>query len=104
MQFTRQPGSREAFAQHRTIGGRNLYAGSPMKLVQRIWYLWGLWDEYCVRRFTEYIAYNPAVDHSVAIEDFAFLMLDPNPKMRITARQLSAFISAPDSYHVGGLW
>ena len=42
------------------------------------------------------IPYNDFVHHGPAVSDLAFLMLDPNPKMRITSRQLITLLNVAD--------
>ena len=39
------------------------------------------------------IPYDNFIEHGPGVSDLAFLMLDPKPKMRITARQLVALIT-----------
>jgi len=44
-----------------------------------------------------YVLYNPCMEHGAGVYDLA-LMLDPNPKTRITTRQLIGMTNAQDLY------
>jgi len=68
----------------------------PEKLVQWIWHLWGHWSDYGFAYGKKKIPYNDFIHHGPAVSDLAFLMLDPNPKMRITSRQLVTLLNVAD--------
>jgi len=90
------PGSRARFAEHRNINGSRAYARCPKQILQWFWYLWGRYAEYKVSktRHHEFSADSIFVDHLSLPGELAFMMLDPDPKKRITSRQLVARIYA----------
>lgn len=84
--FLAPPGSLSSFKSFRETDGSSRYSRCPMKLVQWILYLWGFWlassyhgtlDDYIRPHF------------GVQVSQLAFLMLDPNPRTRITSHQLT---------------
>ena len=91
--FMALPGSRAQFADFREINGFRVYRACPGKLLQWIWYLWGHWSQYTGKVDKMKAAEDEFLEHGPAVSDLAFLMLDPNPKTRITARQLVALLS-----------
>ncbi len=90
------PGSRACFAEHRDINGSRAYARCPKKILQWFWYLWGRYAEYKVFKTRQhgFPADSIFVDHLSLPGELAFMMLDPDPKKRITSRQLVARIYA----------
>jgi len=92
------PGSLKRFSDYRGSRGASAYCRNPMKIVQWIWHLWGLWDQYGVLRQKRKIKINKLMEHGAAIYDLAFFMLDPDPKKRITSRQLDAITHASYLY------
>jgi serine/threonine protein kinase len=90
------PGSRARFAEHRNISGSRVYAHCPKQILQWFWYLWGRYAEYKVFETHHHIfpADSIFVDHLSLPGELAFMMLDPDPKKRITSRQLVARIYA----------
>jgi serine/threonine protein kinase len=91
--FMALPGSRAKFAQFRETDGSTAYRKCPTKILNWIWYLWGHWSEYNLAHEKGEVLYNDFIYHGPGVSDLAFLMLDPNPKMRITARQLVTLMS-----------
>jgi serine/threonine protein kinase len=90
------PGSRARFAEHRNASGSRAYARCPKQILQWFWYLWGRYADYKVfeTRHHEFPADSIFVDHLSLPGELAFMMLDPDPKKRITSRQLVARIYA----------
>lgn len=95
-----RPGSRARFAEHRNVNGSRAYSKCPTRILQWFWYLWGLYAEYNVykTRSSEW-----PEDHIFVIQqslpgELAFMMLDPNPKTRITSRQLVQRIHSPTTH------
>jgi serine/threonine protein kinase len=86
------PGSLKRFAKFRETGNSRAYASCPLKLSQWIWHL-RTYTHCCFRDFADlkpdYILRTEMT--SVAYR-LAFLMLDPNPQTRITARQMVTLI------------
>jgi serine/threonine protein kinase len=103
--FIAPRGSRAAFARYREIQGSTEYRKSPEKLLRWIWHLWGHWSEYHLAFARKKIPYNQFINHGPAVSDLAFLMLDPDPKKRITARQLVTLVSiaTPELYYRGSI-
>ena len=90
-------GSLQRFKEYREdpIGGSADYSNCPSKILQWIWHLWGHWSE----RLTLGGKYNDFVRFGVALPEIAFFMLDPNPRMRITTRQLVTMLGRYDMYY-----
>lgn len=97
------PGSLKRFSEFREIDGHRAYSGCPMKLVQWIWHLWGYWDQYCQLIRRRQLPYDDFLQHGAAVYDLAFLMLDPEPKTRITSRQLVSMMHARELYYRGSI-
>ena len=91
------PGSRAQFAEHRNVNGSRAYARCPTQLLQWFWYLWGRYAEYNYykTRVPDFPDDHIFVNQSVLPGELAFMMLDPNPKTRITSRQLIQRIHTP---------
>jgi serine/threonine protein kinase len=87
-------GSLKKWASHRRVSGSLLYSRSRAQILQWLLYLWGLSKK--LFRNKE----NPGEDELFvgdAAADIAFLMLDPNPRERITGQQMIALLKAgPD--------
>ena len=79
-------GSLQRFKEYREdpISGSTEYSNCLSKFLQWIWHLWGHWSE----RLAPAGKYNDLVRFEVALPEIAFFMLDPNPRMRITTRQI----------------
>ena len=89
------PGSRERFAEHRTINESRAYAACPQRILQWFWYLWGRYAEYKVFETRPFEFPPDGIFVGLSLPgELAFMMLDPNPKKRITSRQLVARIYA----------
>jgi serine/threonine protein kinase len=93
------PGSRAQFAEHRNINGSRAYSKCPTQILQWLWYLWGRWAEYNFykTRSAECPGDHIFVNQSILPGELAFMMLDPNPKTRITSRQLVQRIHGPSN-------
>ena len=87
------PGSRAKLIVFMEINGTSQFRKCPKKLLQWIWFLWGHWWIYGLKYEAKEIVSDDFMNHSAATCDLAFLMLDPNPKFRITARQLTGLVS-----------
>ena len=98
-------GSLKVFSQYRETGSSRAYSDCQMKLAQWIWFLWGHWDIYDDLKKRRAVAYryDDFLEHGPAVCDLAFLMLDPNPKTRITSRQIVALVHSPDLYYRGNI-
>jgi serine/threonine protein kinase len=90
--FIAPPGSRAEFAQYRATEGSREYRRSPEKILRWIWYLVCLWEQ-CHVAHKKKITDDSFNTSGGAVGDLAFLMLDPNPNKRITARQMVTLIS-----------
>lgn len=47
--------------------------------------------------------YDEFIEHGSSVYDLAFCMLDPNPKTRITSRQIVAMVHAQELYFRGSI-
>jgi serine/threonine protein kinase len=96
-----EPRSRATFADHRNVNGSRAFSGCPEKLLQWIWFIWGLFDEYYtgLKPF-EHEVHSTLVNFSGICAELAFVMLDPNPTTRPTSRQLVQMIHSEDSIYL----
>jgi serine/threonine protein kinase len=92
--FIARPKSRAMFRAYRETNGIQSFSSCPGKIIQWIWHLWGHWSDYTQAFDKKKAPHDDFKEHGPAVSDLAFLMLDPNPKTRITSRQLVALISA----------
>lgn len=85
------PGSRARFAEHRNTNGSCAFSCCPIQILQWFWYLSGCYAEYnlFVNRLPDYPPDKSFVHCTILPGELAFMMLDPNPKTRITSRQLT---------------
>lgn len=97
------PGSLKRFYDFREVNETRAYSRCPMKLVQWIWHLRGHWDDQMQLRDQKKAENNSSIEHSAGVFDLAFLMLDPEPKIRRTSRQLVAMIHAKKLYYRGSI-
>jgi serine/threonine protein kinase len=88
------PGSRARFANYRDVNGSRAFSRCPSRILQWIWFLWGCYAGYCLfhTRDPDYPPDLLFIDGTDPVSDLAFIMLDPNPKTRITSRQLTQLI------------
>jgi serine/threonine protein kinase len=84
------PGARARFAEYRDLGGSRAYSRCPSRILSWIWYLWGWYAAYNVFRTLSPLFPDDSkfVYQTILPGELAFMMLDPNPKTRITSRQL----------------
>jgi serine/threonine protein kinase len=101
--FMAPPGSRTRFSQHRATSGMRAYRWCPKQILQWIWYLLGRWSDYGMKHDTGKTPHDTFIHHGSAVCDLSFLMMDPNPKMRITARQLVALLHTEDLYYFASI-
>lgn len=82
---------------HREYGGSRRYSECGPQILQWIRYLWGLYASHL--HFCRIIMepFNDIIYYGTTPADAAFLMLDPNPKTRITARQMVGLIQLKGS-------
>jgi len=91
--FIGPPKSRARFRDYRETNGLSSFSSCPGKIIQWVWHLWAHWLDYKQAFDKKNAPYDDFKEHGPAVSDLAFLMLDPNPKTRITSRQLVALIS-----------
>ena len=77
------------------ISGSTDYSNCPSKILQWIWHPWGHWSE----RLAPGGKYNDFIRFGVALPEIAFFMLDPNPRMRITIRQIVTILGRHNLYY-----
>jgi serine/threonine protein kinase len=84
------PGARARFTEYRNLNGSCAYSRCAAQILNWIWYLWGWYAAYNV--FQTLVPAFPDdsifVHQTILPGELAFMMLDPNPKTRITSRQL----------------
>jgi serine/threonine protein kinase len=89
-------GSLEQWAKHRELSGSKLYSKTPSQILQWIAYLWALYNA----RYKRGSKDDGDLAKGIVPADISFFMLDPNPKTRITARELFELTRIPDtSFH-----
>ena len=100
--FLAGTGALQRFYHHRQ-DPRHLhgYARCPEQILQWIWHLWGHWSDYTLVH--NGVPYNDFINHGPAPCDLAFLMLDPDPKTRITSRQLVSLIETKGFHFLAGI-
>ncbi|KAF2177420.1 kinase-like protein [Zopfia rhizophila CBS 207.26] len=94
------PGSRADSANHRLRRTATLaYARNETAILQWILHIWAHWSLLVRGKLTddEYARFGGS------LPDLLFIMLDPGPKKRITARQLVAMIITPRLYYFDSL-
>jgi serine/threonine protein kinase len=101
--FIAPPGSRARFAQHRETSGTRQYRGCPKQILQWIWHLWGHWSDFGFKYAKGQLPIDIFINHGPAVSDLSFLMMDPNPKTRITARQLVALLYTENLYYYSSI-
>jgi serine/threonine protein kinase len=95
------PGSRTHFAEHRNLSGSRAYARCPKQILQWFSYLWGRYAEYKVFETRRHAYLADSIFAGVSLPgELAFMMLDPDPKKRITSRQLVARIYANSTLYL----
>jgi serine/threonine protein kinase len=90
-------GSLRRWSLHREYGGSRHYSKCGPQILQWIRYLWGLYAFHLRFCRTVKEPFNDIIYYGTTPADAAFLMLDPNPKTRITARQMVGLIQLKDS-------
>jgi serine/threonine protein kinase len=76
--------SLQQWARHRELSGSKLYSKTSSQILQWIPYLWAVYTA----RYNRGSQYDGSLGRGIAPADISFFMLDPNPKTRITAREL----------------
>ncbi|KAH0558684.1 hypothetical protein GP486_004667 [Trichoglossum hirsutum] len=90
------PSSREAFTKLRLERTQTLaYAHNEKTILHWILHLWAHWSLVVRGKCTD----DDYAHLGGSLPDLAFMMLDPNPAQRITARQLVAMITTPRLYY-----
>jgi serine/threonine protein kinase len=87
------PGSRAKLIDFMEINGTSQFRKCPKKLLQWIWFLLANWLEYLIKYEAKEIASDDFMNHSAETCELVFFMLDSDPKLRITARQLTGPVS-----------
>lgn len=73
---------------HKERSGSRLYSASKAQTLQWIRHLWGFVYHHAISRDPHKKIYDSIIVSGLYSSLMAFLMLDPNPKTRITTRQL----------------
>ena len=91
-------GSLGRWSSLRELSGSRLYANCGSKILQWIDNL--RWQCFLILhvKFVGQEPYKDLTHHGAAVAELAFLMLDPNPKSRVTVRQLVAMLHDDKSY------
>ena len=83
-------GSLERWSRHRELSGSRIYSNCHAQILQWIRHLWGYYASHLRTCRSLGLAFDDFIVHGTAPADMGFLMLDPDPKTRITARQMVA--------------
>ena len=81
-------GSLKKWSLHRELSGSRIYSNCSAQILQWIWYLWSLHYTHIRSCLRLKQAFDDFISEGAAPADMTFFMLDPNPKTRITARQM----------------
>lgn len=85
------------WSSHREASGSRIYSDCPLQILQWMYFLMthaGLTRDSDRCNYDE--NYRVILNHGLAPADMAFLMLDPDPRTRITTRQMVALCNVED--------